>query len=62
MRYIIPQPPTKGKFSKKWVTCKQNYDGVSFKYAMTTPPIYNKKVSYCSNRKLRKEIRPHEKP
>lgn len=39
MRYIIPQPPTKGKFSKKWVTCKQNYDGVSFKYAMTIPPI-----------------------
>lgn len=39
MRYIIPQPPTKGKFIKKWVSCKQNHDDISFKYAITAIPI-----------------------
>ena len=39
VRYIISQAPTISKFPKKWVTCKQNYDGVSFKYVITpTPP------------------------
>lgn len=39
MRYIIPQPPTKGKFSKKWGSCKQNYNDISFKYATAIKPI-----------------------
>lgn len=42
MRHIIPQPPTKGKFSKKCVTCKQNCGGVSFKYVITPTPPHSK--------------------
>ena len=58
----IPQTTIISKFPKKWVSCKQNCDGVSFKYAITTPPITYQKMSYCSNRKSRKETGTHEKP
>ena len=42
VRNIISQTPTISKFLKKWVSCKQNHDGISFKYAITTPPPHHK--------------------
>lgn len=34
VRHIISQTSITIKFLKKWVSCKQNYDGISFKYAI----------------------------
>lgn len=46
VRHIISQPPTICKLSKKWASCKQNFDGISFKYAITSiaPPSKIKRV------------------
>lgn len=42
VRHIISQTSTTIKFSKKWVSCKQNHDGISFKYAIVAPPPHHK--------------------